>query len=51
MILGATIVKKRCQKCGHLGLRFKRACCAERRRGVKGTLSCRACGHKEIFKK
>jgi hypothetical protein len=49
MIVGA-LIKRPCPKCGRIGLRQKRACCVERRRGVKAIIKCQRCGYREAVK-
>jgi len=49
VILG-TVTKRRCPKCGRLGMRIKRSCCVERRQGIKARLKCPRCGYKEVVR-
>jgi len=42
-----SLTRKTCPKCGRGVMRVRRACCAERRRGIKAYLKCLRCGHRE----
>jgi ribosomal protein S27AE len=44
------LMKKTCPKCGYVFMRMKRACCSERRRGIKGRAICPKCGYKMVIK-
>lgn len=44
------LAKRTCPKCGHPVMRIKRACCAERRRGIRAYAKCRKCGYRETIR-
>jgi len=44
------LIGKACPKCGMPAMMARRACCSERRRGVKEILKCRRCGYRETVK-
>lgn len=46
----SSLAKRTCPKCGHRIMRIKRACCAERRRGIKAYAKCRKCGYRETIR-
>jgi len=43
------LVRKICPKCGRGMMHIRRACCAERKRGIKAYLKCTRCGHRETI--